>query len=495
MQEIINYQTTLNKAIEKHKEQNFIAAKALYLKLIENNPKEFLPFFLMGALEIDLENYQVAIDFLKKTLTLNEDYLDAYFNLGYCYTITNRHTEAIRIYNKAVNSKTFDFAEKEHAKILRKLARTYVETGNTKEGINTYKKILEFEPDNLYIYDVLHALKAIKLDKALKNRIKRLQKKNTKLYTEDVYAYFLLSKFEREKKEYYAEFNLLKKAHDKIYSNNENKYEKVNNFYLDQLSNLKISFDENIDINFSDRKLNSIKPIFIVGLPRSGSTLLEKIIAEGDSNIVAGEETAAMHILFNQMMQRNDYKDDIQKIMNAIVKNYESRGLLNLDKNIYFTDKSLENFFCLGWIKKIFPNAIIINTKRDPMASVVSIFRSNLFNSTWTHRIEDICRYIDVYYRLIQKWEKEYKIPIYHIQYENLIENFDSETKKLFKFSGLKWKNDLKEMNSTKPIVSKTQSMIQVREPVYDRVNKEYMELAQYFTKYVEKYEWYQNSK
>ena len=126
------------------------------------------------------------------------------------------------------------------------------------------------------------------------------------------------------------------------------------------------------------------------------------------------------------------------------------------------------------------------------MASIVSILRNNLFESTWAHRIEDICKYVDTYYSLLNRWQKEFNIPIYSIKYENLISNFDNETKKLFKYCDLDWQPNLKEINN-KSVISKTYSMIQIREPIYNKVDTEYLELANLLRKYIEKYQWSNN--
>ncbi len=487
-----NYQEKINKAVELHKSKKFAEAKVIYLDLININPIDYLPFFLIGSLEIDLEDYESAIHYLNTSLENNSEYIDTYFNLGFCFTMTNRYEEAIQSYEKAIKLKNFNIKNDEHLRVIRKLARTFVEVGDTEKGIKLYKEILESYPDNLYIYYLLHDLKAIRLDKPLKSRIKKIIKQKKIFYTQVVYSNFLLAKYEREEKNYRNEFVYLKKAHDVIFENNRKQYSKITNFYVNQLSDLKESYLKDYEFKDKIQQRNLIKPIFIVGLPRSGSTLLEKILVEGDENLIAGEETAIMHTLFNQVMLGETYKSNIDNILQSIIIHYERRGLLNFEDKKCFTDKSLENFFCLGWIKKLFPNSVIINIKRDPLASMVSIFRSNLFNSTWTHRVDDICKYIEKYYQILELWEHEYKIPIYHIYYENLIENFDQETKKLFKYAGLKWHKNLKQLNINKKIVSKTQSMIQVREPIYDKVNTEYMELAKFFEKDAENYEWFQ---
>ena len=98
MNETNNFQLIINKALLEHRNKNFSTAKTIYLKLIDNYPDSYLPQFLLGSLEIDVENYEVAISHLKESLILNSENIDTYLNLGYCYSILNVHDDAINIY-------------------------------------------------------------------------------------------------------------------------------------------------------------------------------------------------------------------------------------------------------------------------------------------------------------------------------------------------------------------------------------------------------------
>ena len=165
MNETNNFQLIINKAVLEHRNKNFATAKTIYLNLIDNYPDNYLPQFLLGSLEIDVENYEVAISNLKQSLILNSENIDTYLNLGYCYSILNRHDEAIKIYEKAINLNFFDIKKSEHYRIISKLARIQIEAGEIQEGVSTYKKILKYNPDNLFIYYILHDLKEHILDK------------------------------------------------------------------------------------------------------------------------------------------------------------------------------------------------------------------------------------------------------------------------------------------------------------------------------------------
>ena len=481
----------INQAVNFHKKRDFINAKAIYQELINTFPEDFLPWFLMGSLEIDLANYDKAIENLNASHRLNSEYLDTYINLGFCHYITNQHIEAISVYTNATKLNSFDLKNKTHEQLMRRLARTYIEMGDKVNAVKIYKRLSKSDPENLYYVYILNDLKSIELSDLLRKKITKLLNKKNDLYTQEVYAHLLLAKYEKISKDYENELAHLKKAHNVLYNHNVNSYEETTEFYFNTLGDLDKSYRDDVMIDFKLNERKKLKPIFIVGLPRSGSTLLEKIILNSDQ-VVAGEETSIMQILFNEIKNDEYFYNNIDYTTSRIISFYEKRKLINFEKKYNFTDKSLENFFCLGWIKKIFPNAKIINIQRDPMASIVSILRNNLFESTWAHRIEDICKYVDTYYSLLNRWEKEFNIPIYSIKYENLISDFDNETKKLFKYCDLDWQPNLRAINN-KSVISKTYSMIQIREPIYNKVDTEYLELANLLRKYTEKYQWSNN--
>jgi len=151
-------------------------------------------------------------------------------------------------------------------------------------------------------------MRAIKFDKLIKNQLKKFLNSNKKQNENHAQAMFLLSKHEREKQNFKSEFVLLKDAHNIIYENNKERFTNITNFYLNDLGDLNKSYDHNIELKNYSKKIQSVCPIFIVGIPRSGSTILEKIISGGSKKLLAGEETAIMHILFDQIFSNSNLK-------------------------------------------------------------------------------------------------------------------------------------------------------------------------------------------
>ena len=158
---------------------------------------------------------------------------------------------------------------------------------------------------------------------------------------------------------------------------------------------------------------------------------------------------------------------------------------------LYFTDKSLDNFFYIGIIKEIFPNSKIINCKRNPLSSIMSLLKTNLRDVTWAHNLEHIFKFYDIYYKMTENFKKKYPNFIYDLEYEKFVSNPILESKKLIKFCGLDWKQKCLEFYKRKDLISKTASNIQIRKAVYKGSSEKYLPYKKFLKKYGEKYSWF----
>ena len=202
---------------------------------------------------------------------------------------------------------------------------------------------------------------------------------------------------------------------------------------------------------------------------------LEKIILNSSSHIIAFEETKLFNLIADTLFF-NQFDGDIMKCISHIHKEYLK--LLNTTQlKIVFTDKSLNNFFFLGWIKLLFPNAKFINCNRNPYIIISSIIRNNLSSLTWAHQLNDIKNYINTYYQVTQKWVDMYDLEIYQFYYNNLVQDFESETKKIFDFCELQWNQKLKNFNDSE-FISHTASNIKVREDFSIKENNKHHEMS-----------------
>ena len=263
---------------------------------------------------------------------------------------------------------------------------------------------------------------------------------------------FLFSKKAKKDNENLKEIEFLKKSHKNFYNSNK-AYNLSAQFYYNKV--ISKFFDKlNIEVkNKNNKEMDHelVNPIFIIGLPRSGSTLIESILTSSEENIVSFGECNVFNISIIDQIGPKIYSDKFdskkfefsinKEVLNkSILQKYSQFSEIKLEK---FVDKSLENFFNIEFIKKIFPNAKFIHTFRNPLDSAISIYQSMLPDLSWTHNIEDILLYMDHYYKVLKYFKSKYPEIIMDIKLEEFTEKSEMITKKLFNFCELGWSENI----------------------------------------------------
>ena len=260
------------------------------------------------------------------------------------------------------------------------------------------------------------------------------------------------------------------KEYDKAYLN----FEKANS-YRREIIDYNIEDDARLFRNlknfFSEKKTfkvdkNKRNLIFILGMPRSGTSLVEQIMSS-HPEVYGGGELVYLSDLIRTKVFKNDKIVINDKIFNDIQSSYMSEiNLLNKIKS-NFTDKSPLNFRWIGLINGIFPNSKIIHCERDPLENCWSIFKNNFeAGLSFAFKIEELGKYYKMYKDLMQFWNQIYPNKIYNIKYENLINKNSDEVKSLLKFCNLKWDPKCLKHYENKRII-KTLSTLQARRPIY----------------------------
>jgi len=210
---------------------------------------------------------------------------------------------------------------------------------------------------------------------------------------------------------------------------------------------------------------NTPRPIFIVGMPRSGTTLVESILAAHSRVAGLGERPAMQQIerAFLELDARGNSPDA------AIVQSWSDAYFLDLPPlgaMDHVTDKHPLNFEAAGLIAQLFPSAVIVHVRRDPVETCLSIYRQE-FNKHWAfaHRFIDIAHYYGCYARLVGHWEQTLGSRFVTVHYEDLAMNFRSSAPPLLQACGLEWEDAcLNFQQSRRPIA--TFSTVQARDPV-----------------------------
>ena len=306
------------------------------------------------------------------------------------------------------------------------------------------------------------------------------------------YGNFLLSIYELQRKNYEKEFNYLMKGHSYYFDSEKEKFTDGIEYWSNIISEVKKLVNSNKSNIKIIKNNNDIKPIFIIGVPRCGSTLVEKVIASGDKYVPIGEETSIFHdVIANTIMKNRSSVTDINIIKTMILERYNQRGLI-IEKNDYtFTDKSLENLFYIRLVKEIFPNAKVIYCKRNTFSSIMSIIKNNLTKVPWAHSLNHIFTYFNIFFNEIENLKKNFPNFIYELEYEKFVNDSEIESKKLLEYCNLPWNKRCLEFYKRKDLISKTASNIQIREAIYQNSINKYSSYKKFFKNYENKYFWF----
>ncbi len=461
-------------------------AIGFYRKAIQIQPNYAHAHNNLGMVFRELGEFENAISCFKMAIKIQTNYVAAHHNLGTVFQKMREHQKAISYFQKAIQIKL------NHAVTHYNLGVVFQELGEFKKAINSYQMAVKYEPKNLAYFYYLSELKKKIINSNLKNKIYEIVEKENSTKKNIAYGNLLLSRYELKAKNYEKEFNHLLKGHRYYFEAQSIEFRKQAEHWLNKLPNVYKLINFNKSSENIKKNTNKINPIFIIGVPRCGSTLVEKIIVSGNKYIPAGEETQILNLFVRQNIKQNLLlKPDIGNLQEKIIEKYKQKGLIQEISDYTFTDKSLENFFYISLIKEIFPLAKVINCKRDVLSCIMSILKNNLTGLAWAHNLEHIFKYFNIYYKMLSDFKKKFPNFIYELEYEKLVNNPEIESKKLMEFCNLPWNNKCLEFYKRKDLISKTTSNIQIRKAIYKDSIKKYLPYKQYLNEYGNKYFWY----
>lgn len=237
-------------------------------------------------------------------------------------------------------------------------------------------------------------------------------------------------------------------------------------------------------------------PVFVLGMPRSGTSLLEQVFAAHPEVFGAGELKYLTQVLNNiQYGPIRLILDDAEAAFP-----YEQNAPWELRGQRYvelverlagrpykrIVDKMPGNFMTVGLIKAILPQARIIHIRRHPVETCLSCYRIHFQEGhLWTYNLKELGRYYRQYWELMEHWRNEFPGIMYEVRYEDLVMNFEEEAKKLIEYLGLEWTDSCKEFYKLERPV-KTASVTQVRKPIYKSSINRWRKYEKYLTPLLE---------
>ncbi len=426
----------------------------------------------LGKILIKKKYYSKALFVFEKILKDRPNDLRANFQMGKIFYELNDLNKSLKFFEKC------NEIQPNTPNILFNLALSFQNKGKIKEAKKEYLKLISINPKDIKSYYGLSSLNINNITSKIYEDLKKFNNDETTSIFEKSIINFIFSKVEENKNNFKNEIKYLELSHKQSYESNLSINEQSDFYYKNIISNYFDKIEFKGDLN-SSSKINSSKNIFIIGLPRSGSSLIETIIAHNSSGVISVGEFHAINTsilsqigktIYSENFDLKNYKLEINKIIfqESLLEKYN-----NFEKKT-FLDKSLENFFNIEIILHFFPNAKFIHSYRNFNDAVLGIYKTMLPELSWCHTIKDIINYIKLYKKIISYFKKKYPNKILDIELSKLTSDKEAQIKKILNFCEIEPKENYLDFDKNEKLFNKTNSFLQVRKKINNYNDEKY---------------------
>ena len=436
-------------------------AKKIFEDIISLHPKNIAAFNNLGNTLKSLKLYNEAEKNYIKALNINEKYPNTLQNLANLKFEFNEYEESIKLYKKAIET------DRDNYLIYYNLGLVYQALGEFTDARNCLEKVIKINPKFTNADKILSRFtKYKKNDLHLVDMEERLEKIDLSDFNK-ANILFSLGKA-------YEDINEFKKSYDSLEKANSlmKKITKYNFNDDDNIFQSLIKIFDNFNFEQKKNKIDDKKIIFIVGLPRSGTSLMEQILASHSKVYGAGELSFLTDSIKREFFKDNKFIADNTTMITeeklSVIKDLYLKNIKNFDYDeVYLSDKNPLNYLWIGFIRLIFPNSKIVHINRDLCDNFFSLYKNTFDgNMNWCFDKSDLLNYCLNYKKLMKFWNNKISNYILNINYENLISNTDMEIKKILSFCDLSYEKDCLEYYKSKRAI-KTVSSAQARKPIY----------------------------
>jgi tetratricopeptide (TPR) repeat protein len=433
--------------------------KALTLK-----PGMIRTLVYLGNALTQLDRKQAAMDCYEQVIALKPDFPNSYNSMGLILLRDSQPNQAIPYFEKAV-------------KLNPKMAIAHIHIGHALTELGRFEEAEEVLLRGLALkkniaggYSSLIQLKSKNKANPHLSNMEILLKKGLFSRADQTLMYFSLAKGYMSQGENKLGFNYLQQG---------NQYKRANFHY--EINKDAILFNrivQSFDISlFQERRdygSTSRVPIFILGMPRSGTTLVEQILASHSKIYGAGEGLGLWH-LNNELALLTKTRKGFPEGVTEIEQNswqdlamaYEG-GLREKSADaLHITDKMPHNFLNIGLIHLMFPKAIIIHCSREPIDTCLSIYMQNFAgHHPYSYDLGELGEYYQLYHGLMNHWRDVLPNRMLEVPYEQMVEKPEEMAKKIIASCGLTWEDHCLDFHKSSRAVH-TASFVQVRQPIY----------------------------
>ena len=439
-------------------------AIASYRRVLTVKPDFVDALYNLGIILQTQGKENEALACFHRVVALQPDYAQAYNNLGSILSDQGKLDEALASFRQALALKP-DLAE-----AYNNLSVVLKEQGNMDEAIACCRKALSLKQDYAEAYRNLSAIVKFTEVNDLTHAMEDLfNRKGDIPDTDRIHLGFALGKVFEDLRDYEKSFHFIleanrlkRRSYEYSIQEDHDLFERIKNTFSPDF------FATHYGAGNQDRT-----PIFILGMLRSGTSLVEQILASHPLVFGAGELEVLKNLTNNICTgdATTPFPECLPDLSGDVFAKMGSDYIEKIrehSKNAeHITDKMPQNFLHVGLIKTILPNAKVIHCMRDPMDTCYSIFKNDF---TATHRyaydMTELGRYYNLYRDLMAHWDNVLPEFMYTIRYEELVSDQQKQTKSLLDFCGLAWDEACLAFHKTERIVS-TASLAQVRQPMY----------------------------
>ena len=396
-------------------------------QLITQYPQSIFLWNILGLTNAGIKKLNEAEKCFQTTIKLKPDFVEAHYNLGNAQKKLGKHSDAVA----------------------------------------SYVRVIEKKPDYAQGYINYVNLVKIKYDDPILLQLEKIICKKNISEEDKVYSSFAMGKAQLDLNEFDKGFKFLNTGNSLRRKKMKYTIQKSKNIFSKIMHRFK-------ELQFKEEKLNTFsnaQPIFILGMPRSGTTLVEQILSSHSAICGAGELEFLKNAINSIDWQNTKIqKKDIKKIREEYIFQ-----LNKISKLPYITDKMPLNFQWIGFIVYAFPEAKIIHLKRDAMAVCWSNYKLNFESEGMAFSFDqiDIAKYYKLYEDLMEYWHEKFPKKIYDFNYEALTKNQEEQTRKLFEYLEIDWEKAVLNFHKNDRAVQ-TASNTQIRQKIYQGSSQEW---------------------
>lgn len=482
----------------KYQSGNFEAAEGLMARSLDLDPSCANTWSDLGTVKLGSGKPEESVRHFARALELNDRHTDAMNNMAAAFKQLHRFDEAAIVLRRLAqlrpdsaavmhsladtlyNADAIDQSLAAYHEAIRLdpksqearlgMAETCEATGRFKQAKAQYLAVLRRDPDNAAALAKILQLREGEADgKWARQAAELAERPDTDAAVKMRLNIGLAYHYDRTGA-YELAFQHLKLARDE----QARRHPFDSNGYTSAIDTLIDVLTKDFYESAQTSGISSIRPIFIVGMPRSGTTLTEQILAS-HSQVAAGGELAALpaasHRVLELSAQHRPYPFGLLALSQGSLATLARDYLEHLDKIDAtagrVTDKLPFNFMHLGLIPLLFPNATIVHCRRDPLDNCMSCYFTSFAEEIqFTNDLDRLGRYYADYHRLMEHWKGAFPMRIFDLHYEDLVSNTEVAIRHLLDHCKLEWEDACLHFYLTERGI-RTPSRWQVRQPIY----------------------------